>query len=253
MVSGAAAATLVSQWMLAALLLRRLKTLDKGCALRLTGEGLSPRKLFGILKIGLPAGMQALFMSISSLLIQTCIDAFGPDAMAGITLYAKLEGCLYLPSFAYGIALTGFVGQNYGAGRFDRIDEAVRRSLRLCWAVIFPLSLLITAAAPLLLRLFTTEPGILRNAREAIQFNLPFYVVYAMNQVWLGAIKGFGKTLRPMLCTLLCYAVFRVLWCTLLIPVFPTMRVVYLSYDVSFFLMTLLLLPFYRRLIAQGV
>ena len=252
-VRGAAAATLVSQWLLAALLLRRLKTLDKGCALRLTGEGLSPRELFGILKIGLPAGMQALFMSISSLLIQTCIDAFGPDAMAGMTLYAKLEGCLYLPAFAYGIALTGFVGQNYGAGRMDRIGEAVKRSLRMCWAVIFPLSLLITAAAPLLLRLFTTAPGILRNAREAVQFNLPFYVVYAMNQVWLGAIKGFGKTLRPMLCTLLCYAVFRVLWCTLLIPVFPTMRVVYLSYDVSFFLMTLLLLPFYRRLIAQGV
>jgi hypothetical protein len=51
-----------------------------------------------------------------------------------------------------------------------------------------------------------------------------------------------------MLCTLLCYAVFRVLWCTLLIPVFHTMCVVYLSYDVSFFLMMLLLLPVYRRL-----
>ena len=89
---------------------------------------------------------------------------------------------------------------------------------------------------------------ILHNAREAVQFNLPVYVVYAMNQVWLGAIKGFGKTLWSMLCTLLCYAVFRVLWCTLLIPVFQTMRVVYLSYDVSFFLMTLLLLPVYHRL-----
>ena len=107
-VRGAAAATLASQWLLAALLLRRLTTLDKGCALGLTGKGLSPKELFDILKIGLPAGMQALFMSISSLLIQTCIDAFGPDAMAGMTLYAKLEGCLYLPAFAYGIALTGF-------------------------------------------------------------------------------------------------------------------------------------------------
>ena len=165
-----------------------------------------------------------------------------------MTLYAKLEGCLYLPAFAYGIALTGFVGQNYGAGRTDRIVEAVKRSICMCWAVIFPLSLLITAAAPLLLRLFTSSPGILRNAREAVQFNLPFYVVYAMNQVWLGAIKGFGKTLWLMFCTLLCYAVFRVLWCTLLIPVFQTMRVVYLSYDVSFFLMMLLLLPVYRRL-----
>jgi putative MATE family efflux protein len=247
-VRGAAAATLASQWLLAALLLRRLMTLDKGCALRLTGKGLSPKALFGILKIGLPAGMQALFMSISSLLIQTCIDSFGPDAMAGMTLYAKLEGCLYIPAFAYGIALTGFVGQNYGAGRMDRIDGAVKRSIRMCWAVIFPMSLMITAAAPLLLRLFTTSPGILHNAREAVQFNLPVYVVYAMNQVWLGAIKGFGKTLWPMLCTLLCYAVFRVLWCTLLIPVFQTMRVVYLSYDVSFFLMMLLLLPAYRHM-----
>ena len=63
-------------------------------------------------------------MSISSLLIQTCIDSFGPDAMAGMTLYAKLEGCLYLPAFAYGIALTGFVGQNVGAGRTDRVAAA---------------------------------------------------------------------------------------------------------------------------------
>ena len=248
-VRGAAAATLASQWLLAFLLLRRLLTLDAGCALQIRGDGLSLKKLFGILKIGLPAGMQALFMSISSLLIQTCIDAFGPDAMAGMTLYAKLEGCLYLPSFAYGIALTGFVGQNYGAGRFGRIDAAVKLSLRLCWAVIFPMSLAVTAAAPLLLRLFTTTTEILRNAREAVQFNLPVYVVYAMNQVWLGAIKGFGKTVWPMLCTLLCYAVFRVAWCLLLIPVFQTMRVVYLSYDVSFFLMLSLLAPVYRRLI----
>ena len=247
-IRGAAAATLASQWLLAALLLRRLMTLDKGCALCLTGKGLTPKELLDILKIGVPAGMQALFMSISSLLIQTCIDSFGPDAMAGMTLYAKLEGCLYLPAFAYGIALTGFVGQNYGAGHTDRIVEAVKRSIRMCWAVIFPMSLLITAAAPLLLRLFTTSPRILHNAREAVQFNLPVYVVYAMNQVWLGAIKGYGKTLWPMFCTLVCYALFRVIWCTLLIPVFQTMRVVYLSYDVSFFLMTLLLLPVYRRL-----
>ena len=251
-IRGAAAATLASQWLLAALLLRRLRTLDKGCALRLRGAALTARELIAILKIGLPAGMQALFMSISSLLVQTCIDAFGPDAMAGMTLYAKLEGCLYLPAFAYGIALTGFVGQNYGAGQTERIREAVKLSIRLCWAVIAPLSLLITALAPVLLRLFTTAPGILRNAREAVQFNLPVYVVYAMNQVWLGAIKGFGKTLWPMLCTMLCYALFRVAWCALLIPVFQSMRVVYLSYDLSFFLMTALLLPAYRRLIGAG-
>jgi len=249
-VRGAALATLASQWLLAALLLRRLLRLGDGCSLALTGPRLSVRELLSILRIGLPAGMQALFMSISSLLIQVCIDAFGPDAMAGMTLYAKLEGCVYLPTFAYGIALTGFVGQNVGAGRRDRVQDAVKLSIRLCWALILPLSLAITAAAPLLLRLFTREQGILRNAREAVQLNLPFYVIYAMNQVYLGAIKGFGITGWPMVCTLVCYALFRVAWCRLLIPLFPSMYVVYLSYDVSFFLMLALLLPFYRHVLA---
>ena len=83
-------------------------------------------------------------------------------------------------------------------------------------------------------------------------FNLPVYVVYAINQVYLGAIKGLGDTAYPMLCTLLCYSLFRVAWCAVLIPVFESMRVVYLSYDVSFFLMTALLVPMYRRKLRQA-
>ena len=123
----------------------------------------------------------------------------------------------------------------------------MKLSIRLCWVIIFPLSFAITAAAPWLLRIFTDAPGIIFNAREAVLFTLPFYVIYAMNQIFLGAIKGFGKTIWPMICTLLCYAVFRVAWCLLLIPVFESMHIVYLSYDVSFFLMLFLLLPAYRR------
>ncbi len=251
-VRGAALATLVSQWLLAMLLYLRLRGLGDGCSLKLRSAALPLRDLLEILRIGLPAGMQALFMSASSLIIQTFIDRFGSDAIAGMTLYAKLEGCLYLPAFAYGIALTGFVGQNVGAGRPDRVSASVRLSIRLCWALIFPLSLVITAAAPYLLRLFTREPGILFNAREAVQFNLPFYVIYGMNQVYLGAIKGFGKTGWPMLCTLLCYAVFRVVWCMLMIPQLQTMRMVYCSYDLSFFLMLAMLLPAYRRILSSA-
>ena len=250
-VYGAALATLASQWLLAMLLYLRLRSLGDNCSLRLTGPTLPLRELLEILRIGLPAGMQALFMSASSLMIQTFIDRFGSDAIAGMTLYAKLEGCLYLPAFAYGIALTGFVGQNVGAGCLNRVSASVKLSIRLCWALIFPLSLAITAAAPHLLRLFTREPGILFNAREAVQFNLPFYVVYAMNQVYLGAIKGFGKTGWPMLCTLLCYSVFRVVWCMLMIPRLQTMRMVYCSYDISFFLMLAMLLPAYRRILSS--
>lgn len=247
-VAGAAVATLASQWLLAAMILRRLRGLSD-FPLRLFAPGLSATELRRMLAIGVPAGMQALFMSISSFLIQRYINRFGPEAIAGMTLFAKLEGCIYLPTFAYGIALTSFVGQNLGAAQRDRIRQAVRLSVKHMVLIILPFSLLLTLAAPVLLRLFTHDAGILMNAREAVTFTLPFYVFYAVNQVYLGAIKGLGDTAYPMLCTLICYALFRVLWCALLLPTFPTMRIVYLSYTVSFLLMLGLLLPKYRGMV----
>lgn len=246
-IAGAAIATLASQWLLAILIVVYMTRLDGAYALDLLGEGLSLRELGYILAIGIPSGMQALFMSISSFLIQTAINHFGPAAIAGMTLFAKLEGVKYLPTFAYGIAITSFVGQNLGAGKIDRIRQTVRLSLGIMTVVIIPLSLALSLASPLLLRLFTKDEAILFNAHEAVVFTLPFYVFYGLNQVFLGTIKGLGNTTWPMICTLVCYSLFRVLWCHLLIPVFPTMRVVYSSYVVSFFLMLSMLVPVYRR------
>ena len=244
-IGGAAAATMFSQWLLAIMILVHLSRLNPAYRLTLKGKGLPVQELLLILKDGIPAGLQAVFMSISSMLIQISINSFGPDAMAGMTVYAKIEGCLYLPSFAYGIALTSFVGQNHGARQYDRIRTSVSMSLRTMFLVILPFSMILLLASPVLLQLFTSDTGILLNSREAVLYTFPVYVVYSINQIWLGAIKGLGNTLYPMVCTLLCYSVFRVVWCRLLIPYFPTMRVVYLSYDVSFFLMMLMLVPMY--------
>lgn len=246
-IAGAAVATLISQWLLALLITGYMTRLDSAYALNPLGEGLAMGALVKDLAIGIPSGMQALFMSISSFLIQSCINRFGPSAIAGMTLFAKLEGVIYLPTFAYGIAITSFVGQNLGAGRIDRIRETVRLSLKIMAAVIIPMSLVLSVASPVLLRLFTKDEAILFNAREAVLFTLPFYVVYGINQVFLGTIKGLGDTTWPMFCTLVCYSLFRVLWCNLLIPTHPTMRVVYSSYVVSFFLMLGMLVPMYMR------
>jgi len=86
---------------------------------------------------------------------------------------------------------------------------------------------------------------------EAILWNIPFYFLYAVNQVYLGALKGLGKTTFPMICTLVCYCIFRVAWCQLLIPVFNTMIVVYTSYDVSWVILIAMLLPVYIRTLKE--
>ncbi len=250
-IAGAAAATLSSQWFLAIAIFIRLCHLDPAYALRTFGAHLSPRAIWHILRNGIPAGMQALFMSISSLLIQVSINNFGPDAMAGMTVYAKIEGFLYFPAFAYGIALTGFVGQNVGAGKPDRVRKATRLSALIMIAAIIPLSLILMAASPKILMLFTSNAGILQNAQEAVFYTFPVYFIYAINQVFLGSVKGMGSTMYPMLCTLLCYSIFRVAWCRILIPIYPSMKIVYLSYDVSFLLMLLLLAPMYIYLLRK--
>ena len=83
-------------------------------------------------------------------------------------------------------------------------------------------------------------------------YTFPVYVLYAINQVYLGAIKGLGSTIYPMICTLVCYSIFRVLWCQVLIPLYHTMRIVYLSYDVSFVLMLFMLFPVYFYMIRKA-
>ena len=251
-IAGAALATLSSQWLLAFCIMRYLSRLDPAYSLNLFWNRLPFHDLALILKDGLPAGLQAVFMSISSMLIQININSFGPEAMAGMTLYAKIEGCLYLPSFAYGIALTGFVGQNLGARKIERIKQSVRLSLATMTAVILPLSLILIPVSPMLLQSFTGNQGILNNAYQAVFYTFPVYVIYSINQIWLGAIKGLGNTFYPMFCTLICYSIFRVVWCRLLIPLYPSMRIVYLSYDVSFFLMSCMVFPMYLYLIKKN-
>lgn len=247
--TGAAVATVLSQAVLMVLILRRLTTLHPAYNLTWARLRLHTADLSEIVHLSLPAGMQAIFMSISTLLIQLNINAFGAAAVAGMTIFAKIEGFLYYPSFAYGIALTGFIGQNYGAGRLDRVQEALRLSLRTAVSFSVPVSLLLTVLAEPLLSCFTTDADTLRNGITALEWVMPVYVFYTVNQVYLGTLKGLGNTTYPMLCTLICYAVFRVLWCQALIPVYDDMRVVYTSYGMSFVIMFAMLAVRYQQVI----
>ena len=249
--AGAAIATVIAQWVLFFMIMRRLFRLDKRYSYSLHSNGLSLSELKTMFGMSLPSGMQAIFMSISSLVLQVSINSFGAAAVAGMTVYAKLEGFLYYPAFSYGIALTAFVGQNFGARCMQRIKKSVRLSLLVSTAIIVPLSLILIAIARPALELFTKDPDIIMNGFQAILWNFPMYFLYMINQIYLGTLKGLGKTVFPMICTMVCYCFFRVFWCQLLIPVFHSMIVVYTSYDVSWIVMILMLLPYFHKTLAE--
>ena len=244
---GAGVATVISQWVLAMLMIWKMIRLDVRYNLQITRLFGGLEELPEIINTGLPSGMQAVFMSISSLLIQDSINSFGADAAAGMVVFARVEGFLYYPAFSYGMALTGFIGQNYGAGKMDRVQEGMKKSILTLSAFTVAAGGILMLAAPVILKLFTSDPEILRNGQQAILCIFPFYFLYAINQVYIGGLKGLGHTGFPMLCSLLCYCIFRVVWCRILLLLFWDIRVIYFSYDVSWIIMIALLVSQYQK------
>lgn len=246
--AGAAWATLTAQWALGLGMIWRLARIDERFRFSFDAPLLSARELFALLRLGVPSGMQAAFMSLSSLLIQISIDSFGPAAMAGMVIYAKIEGFLYYPAFAYGMALTGFIGQNLGAGRLDRVEEAMKVSRRTAIYGTMAICALLTLAAKPILGCFTEDPATLANGLAAVYWTFPFYFLYSLNQVYIGGLKGLGETGVPMLSALVAYALFRVVWCEALLPYWHDMAVIYNAYNISFVVSLLILVPVYRHL-----
>ena len=241
-IAGAAAATVTAQYVSALLALCKLLHLRGSWQFSLRRPFFAPAHLVPILGTSLPAGMQAVFMSISSLVIQTYINSFGYAAMAGMTVYARIEGFLYYPLFAFGIALTSFIGQNVGAGNPVRVRAGLQASLRLAGFGAMGMALAAGSLAPELITLFTDDPAVAMNALDAVHYTFPFYWLYGINQIYIGAIRGLGNTLYPMMTALAAYCVFRVVWCSVWDMIgIHSMYIVYSAYSASFFVMTALL------------
>ena len=241
-IAGAAAATIIAQYASALLALRKLLHLHGAWQFRLARPFFVPKHLMPILGTSIPAGLQAVFMSISSLVIQTYINSFGYAAMAGMTVYARIEGFLYYPLFAFGIALTSFIGQNVGAHDLVRVRAGLRASLRIAAGGAMGMALIAGLCAPALIALFTDDPAVIANALDAVYYTFPFYWLYGINQIYIGALRGLGDTLYPMMTALAAYCIFRIAWCRGwdLIGI-HSMHIVYSAYSVSFIVMAVLL------------
>ena len=245
--AGVAWATLAAQWIVGLAMLWRLTWLDTRFCLGRDAHLLKMAELLALLRLGVPSGLQAAFMSLSSLLIQVSINAFGSAAMAGMVVFAKIEGFLYYPAFAYGMALTGFIGQNLGAGQLDRVEEAMRISCRTAIRATMVISVVLMVVAEPLVGFFTEDAATLENGLAAVYWTFPFYFLYSLNQVYIGGLKGLGEAGIPLVSALFAYALFRVLWCEVLLPHWHDMAVIYNAYNISFLVSLSILVPAYRR------
>lgn len=160
-VLGVALATVLSQMVSAVLVMLVLCRPDSIFCIARKEIRFHPDILKSILRIGLPTGLQSDMYTISNMLIQSCINSFGTNTMAAWTAFCKLDAFYWMISGAFGISITTFVGQNFGAQRYDRVRKSVRVCLLLSLVTALLVSGLYALGAQPLLRMFSTDTQVI--------------------------------------------------------------------------------------------
>ena len=170
-VQGAAIATLLSQTLTAVLTIRYFYKRSEEPKLHFTMRIFDKKIFKKILMIGIPAGVQSIVITLSNIIIQSQINSFGVDAIAAFTAYFKIELILYLPIIVLGQALVSFVGQNYGAKQYDRINKGVKYSMIVSVVITMGVSTLMIINSNYIFSIFTSNRTSSENNRLCISVN----------------------------------------------------------------------------------
>ena len=229
-VAGAALATVVSQTFTAVFLMvyifRKENLLRQGWKIE--------RKMSGkIIKIGIPLGIQAMILTLSNLVVQYYINGFGEDAVAAFTVYFRVETALYLPIVAFGQSIVTFVGQNYGAGKYERIKKSAIVCNIISASVIMILSAVILMFGRTILGIFCRDEQVIRLGLQIIGVSFPFYFIYSIMEVTGGLVRGVGKTIPSMIIVIVTLCICRIGILKLFVDQFHSLRMVAAVYPIT--------------------
>lgn len=237
-VAGVAIATIFSQIISAVLVVICLLQAEGAYKLYLSDLKIYKDKLIGMIRIGLPAGIQGSLFSVSNVIIQSTVNSFGSIVVAGNAAAANLEGFVYVcMNSLYQGAIT-FTSQNLGAGKFDRIRHTFRICTLMVMAVGAVLGVGLYLCGPWLLNIYAS--GTPEEIEEIIHFGMTrlsyvsfTYMLCGMMDVSCGALRGLGRGMVPMAVSLLGACAFRILWVFTVFAAEPTLPCLYISYPVS--------------------
>ena len=242
-VAGVALATITSQYISAILVLLNLIRSHGSVHLDLKQLRIKARILGGIMKIGLPAGFSSIIFSISNVLIQSSINSFGANAMAGSASASQLENFVYTAMNAISQAALSFAGQNIGAQRYDRIAKIMRTCALVVTVTGIVLGALVTLLSEPLLHLFInedTDPSAIADVIHNGQIRMAIiclpYFLDGLMEVFASMLRGMGSAIAPTLITVVGICGVRILWILTVFAVDHVLDILYLSYPVSWFL-----------------
>lgn len=243
-VKGAAIATNISQALSALLALLFLIRVPDIYKVHLSRIRIHKDMALNILKVGVPTAIQNTVISLSNVIMQSSVNVFGALPMAGFGAFVKIDGFNILPVLSLSMAITTFVGQNYGAGQIERIKKGMWTTLAMTVFYTIISGTLLYNFAPKLIGLFTNDVRVIEAGVLASRFFCPFYFLLAIMHSLAGTVRGTGKTIPPMIILILSLCIFRILAAKFVIPHYNTIENVYKLYPISWVIGVILMVAY---------
>jgi len=202
-VAGVALATVLAQFISAALCLVKLLSLKKLFTLKKEDLKIDGTYLSLIVRLGVPSGLNQALFSCAMMVVQRLINGFGSEMFTACNVMVmRVDGYAMLPNFSFGQAMSTYAGQNLGARKLDRLGVGTRQGLIMSLATALVLTPLVLLFGPVLMRLFTPEQALIDLSMRMMYILAAGYIAMAATQVLAGVMRGAGDTLTPMWITL---------------------------------------------------
>lgn len=244
-VMGAAFATILSQLLSACMVMASLMRTEDMHHLVWKQVHMDRRMLGRIIRIGFPAGVQAVMYGLSNVIVQAGINSLGTDSVAAWAAYSKIDSLFWMMINSFGIAVTTFVGQNYGAGKYDRVRGGVRSCMTMTLAASALMSWMIYNWGIYGYALFTSDAEVIRIGIEMMQYLAPTYVTYVAIEILSGSLRGVGDCWVPMILCMFGICAIRVSWIIFVVPLKRDMFRIMFCYPLTWVVTTIMFVIYY--------
>ena len=232
-VAGVAIATVFSQMISCVLVLICLARTDASYRLYISKLGMKQEYLEQIFRVGIPAGIQSTVINFSNALLQSSVNSFGSTAMAGYTAANNVLGFLYMSINSVTQACMSFTSQNYGVGKYKRMDRVLLDCLILSVSVAFLLGCGAYIFGTQILQIYTDDAQVVQCGLEILSITTVPYFLCGIMDLFPGALRGMGYSAVPMILSIIGTVGTRILWIFVFFPQYRSLYFLFISYPGS--------------------
>lgn len=246
-VAGAGWATFIAQGVSALLVMIKLVFSKEIYKVEFKDISIDMPILKKIIEIGIPTALQQSIVSFSNVIVQSYINSFGANAVAGYTSYVKIDGFLQLPIQSFAMAITTFTGQNIGAHAIDRVKKGLRTTMAMTFGVTTIGVLIIYIFGEQLVGIFSSDPEVIKYGYLMARIFAAGYLTLPVIQIISGALRGVGLSNIPMYFMVGTFVFLRQIYLAIAVPLTHNIGIVFAGWPVTWVICMIGLLIYYFR------